>query len=234
MKTNAGLIMMSRQFAIEKEVSALSEALAKKGVPGFQSFRPHFEEHVKDGVSFVKFSKNIRDITRGPLEHTGQKLDIAINAGYFAVMTPEGERYTRNGHFHLNPNGEIINTDGHYLLDQGGAPIVVSNPEELIIGKDGTLSTNEGVIGKIKVVDFEDLQELKDEKMPGFYETQQQGKAPEKLTVHQGYLEGSNVDAVKSLIQFSILSHRWQDTHHFQKKQDDLELEAPAKLAPIN
>lgn len=234
MKTNAGLVMMSRQFAIEKQIAALSEAISKKDVSGFQASHPHFEEQMRDGVSFTTLSENIRDVTRGDLEHTGQKLDIATTAGYFSVMTPDGVRYTRNGRFRLSTNNFIVNSNGHQLLDESGAPIIITNIESLIIGVDGSVSTEDGVVGRIQIVDFENLQELNDEKMPGFYETEQDGARPENATVHQGYFEGSNVDVVKSMVEFSLLSHRWQDSHHFQKKQDDMELDAPAKLAPVN
>ncbi len=48
---HSNLIMMSRQFAIEKEIELLSESIAKKDVSGFQSAAPRFEEHVQDGMS---------------------------------------------------------------------------------------------------------------------------------------------------------------------------------------
>ncbi len=229
---HSNLIMMSRQFAIEKEIELLSESIAKKDVSGFQSTAPRFEEHVQDGMSYVKFVGVVRDLNHGPITHTGQKLDVATTVGYFAVMTPQGVRYTRNGHFHLSTTGEVINTDGYPLLNEGGAPIVLQDSESVVIGPDGTVSTTDGIMGRIKVVEFANEQQMNDDDLKGYYSSTDPEVIPEHYQVYQGSLEGSNVNTVKSLMRFSILSHRWQDSHQVQKKQDELELEAPSKLAP--
>lgn len=231
---HSSLIMMSRQFAIEKEVELLSESLAKKEVSGFQASTPRFEEHIQDGVSYVKLAGMMRDVSHGPLKHTGQKLDIAITVGYFAVMTPKGVRYTRNGHYHLSPTGEITNSDGYPLLNEGGAPIVLEDSESVVVSPSGLVSTPNGVLGRIKVVSFKKEQEMNDDDLKGYYTTSEPETIPETYQVHQGAVEGSNVDTIKSLTRFSMLSHRWQDSHQVQKKHDELELEAPSKLAPVH
>ena len=229
---HSNLIMMSRQFAIEKEIDLLSESLAKKDISGFQSTVPRFEEHVQDGMSYVKFAGVVRNINHGPLKHTGQNLDIATTVGYFCVMTPLGVRYTRNGHFHLSTTGEVINSDGYSLLNEGGAPIVLQDSESVVIGPDGTVSNATGILGRIKVVEFANEQAMNDDQLNGYYTTTDPEITPHKYQVYQGSLEGSNVDTVKALMRFTILSHRWQDSHQIQKKDNELELEAPGKLAP--
>lgn len=230
---HSNLIMMSRQFAIEKEIEHLSAALAHKEVSGYQASTPRFEEHVQGGMSYVKLAGVMRDLNHGPLKHTGQPLDIATTVGYFAVMTPLGIRYTRNGHFHLSNTGEVVNTDGYSLLNEGGTPIVLQDSESVVIGSDGTVSTPNGVLGRIKVVEFANEQTMNDDDIGGYYTTTETEAIPSDYQVHQGSVEGSNVDTVKSLMRFSILSHRWQDSHQVQKKHDELEMEAPSKLAPV-
>ncbi|MDP3641111.1 MAG: hypothetical protein Q8R43_01580 [Alphaproteobacteria bacterium] len=229
---NSSLVMMARQDAIEKEVLYLADAISKKDVSGFQASAPRFEEHVQGGVSYVKFAGVIRDLNHGPTTHTGQKLDVATTAGYFAVMTPSGVRYTRNGHFHLSTTGEVINTDGYPLLNEGGAPFVLEDRDSVVISPDGTVSTPSGKLGRIKVVEFANEQQMNDDDLKGYYSSSAPETIPDHYQVCQGSLEGSNVDTVKSLMRFSILSHRWQESHQIQKKHDDSELEAPSKLAP--
>ncbi len=231
---HSSLIMMSRQFAIEKEVELLSESLAKKEISGFQASTPRFEEHIQDGVSYVKLAGMMRDLNHGPLKHTGQKLDIATTVGYFAVMTPKGVRYTRNGHYHLSPTGEVTNSDGYPLLNEGGAPIVLEDSESVVVSQRGLVSTPDGVLGRIKVVSFKNEQEMNDDDLKGYFTTAEPETIPETYQVYQGAVEGSNVDTIKSLTRFSMLSHRWQDSHQVQKKHDELELEAPSKLAPVH
>lgn len=231
---HSNLVMMSRQAAIEKEIELLSEAMANKAVSGFQASSPHFEEYVQEGVSYVRYVGVLRNLEHGPLQRTDQKLDVATTKGYFAVMTPKGIRYTRNGHFKLSPTGEVVNTDGYLLLNEGNAPVVLEDPEQTVIVQDGTISTQNGVIGRLKVVEFDNEQNMQDDDLKGYYATEEAEIVPENYQVYQGFIEGSNVDTIKTLTRFSLLSHRWQDSHQFQKKHDELELEAPTKLAPVN
>lgn len=231
---HSNLVTISSQMAMEKEISFLSEAMAKKGVAGFMSSTPKFEEYVQDGVSYIRFAGVLRDVERGALKQTDQKLDIATTKGYFSVMTPQGVRYTRNGHFRLSPTREVINTDGYTLLNEGNAPIVLEDSENVLIGKDGTISTANGVIGRVKIVEFKDEQKLNDDDLIGYFKSADPEVVPQDYQVHQGFLEESNVDAIKTLSRFSILSNRWKASHQIQKRNDDFELEAPSKLAPVH
>ncbi|MBR2518411.1 MAG: flagellar hook-basal body protein [Selenomonadaceae bacterium] len=64
------------------------------------------------------------DYQQGALESTGNAFDLAIvGNGFFAVQTPEGVRYTRNGAFFKNQQGFIQDIRGYNLLDTTGNPI---------------------------------------------------------------------------------------------------------------
>lgn len=230
---HANLVMLSRQHAVESEIESLSEALSNGSVSGYQSLRPRFEEHIQDDMSFVKVVGKVRNLNHGPMDETGQRLDFATTKGYFAVMTPKGVRYTRNGKFRLNQEREVVNSEGYPLLTNGNTPIVLSDPEKTVVSQDGVISTPDGTLGRIKVVEFENEQKMDDSDLRGYFTASGAEIVPSDFQVYQGFLEGSNVDRVSALMRFSILSHRWQDTHHFQKKHDEAELEAPSKLAPV-
>ncbi|MES2790393.1 MAG: flagellar hook-basal body complex protein, partial [Planctomycetota bacterium] len=64
-----------------------------------------------------------RDNSEGSLESTGNPLDLAIQGkGYFAVQTPQGERYTRAGNFTINAQGQLSTLNGDLVLDDAGQP----------------------------------------------------------------------------------------------------------------
>lgn len=64
------------------------------------------------------------DYQQGALESTGNTYDLAIvGDGFFAVQTPEGVRYTRNGAFFKNNAGFLQDIRGYNLLDTQGNPI---------------------------------------------------------------------------------------------------------------
>lgn len=64
------------------------------------------------------------DYQQGALESTGNTYDLAIvGDGFFALQTPEGVRYSRNGAFFKNSQGYLQDIRGYNLLDATGNPI---------------------------------------------------------------------------------------------------------------
>jgi flagellar basal-body rod protein FlgF len=75
----------------------------------------------------VALGKSVVNTAPQPLEQTGQPLDFGIQgSGYFAVRTPQGVQYTRNGQFQANAQGLLVDSLGNQVLSQNGAPIAVS------------------------------------------------------------------------------------------------------------
>jgi flagellar basal-body rod protein FlgF len=64
------------------------------------------------------------DLAPGPIHETGQPLDLAIEGeGFFAVRTPAGVRYTRNGQFGAAADGTLVDAFGNEVLGPDGAPV---------------------------------------------------------------------------------------------------------------
>lgn len=84
------------------------------------------------------------DYQQGALESTGNTFDLAVvGDGFFAVQTPEGVRYTRNGAFFKNQQGFIQDIRGYNLLDVQGNPIrIPANVPDarVLITGDGTVN----------------------------------------------------------------------------------------------
>ena len=74
----------------------------------------------------VAARKGATDLIQGALHTTGRPLDFAIaGAGFFAVRTPAGVQYTRNGQFSVNNAGLLVDGAGDTVLGQNGGPIQV-------------------------------------------------------------------------------------------------------------
>jgi flagellar basal-body rod protein FlgG len=77
------------------------------------------------------------DLTPQPLRQTGEPLDLAIaGEGWFAVATPQGTRYTRDGQFSAAPDGTLADADGHTVLGPTGQPVRIDaqggvNPRDI-------------------------------------------------------------------------------------------------------
>lgn len=68
----------------------------------------------------------VADLSQGSLRDTGQPLDFAIlGDGFFAVRTPAGVRYTRNGQFSAGDDGTLVDAAGRQVLGANNQPIKV-------------------------------------------------------------------------------------------------------------
>ncbi len=77
------------------------------------------------------------DFSPGPLQQTGNPLDVAIDGDAFLVVqTPRGERYTRNGALQINATGELVTSDGDQVLGDGG-PIQFQTTDRDIVDQRG-------------------------------------------------------------------------------------------------
>jgi flagellar basal-body rod protein FlgF len=74
----------------------------------------------------VALGKTYTDMTPGSIQETGEPLDFAVEgSGFFAVSTPQGVRYTRDGQFTASAAGVLTDSAGNPVLGQGGAPVKV-------------------------------------------------------------------------------------------------------------
>lgn len=77
----------------------------------------------------------------GPLESTGNPLDVAVNgSGYLVVQAPDGSRVlSRRGDLHVGPGQQLVNGSGEVVIGDNGA-IVVPPYREISITNDGTVN----------------------------------------------------------------------------------------------
>jgi len=74
----------------------------------------------------ARIDRQVTDLTAQPLKETGEDLDFAIAGdGFFAVQTPQGVRYSRNGQFTAAANGRLVDQRNNAVLGQNGRPLTV-------------------------------------------------------------------------------------------------------------
>ncbi len=151
------------------------------------------------------------DYTEGSLDRTDQQLDLAIQGdGFFVVQTPNGEAYTRNGSFSISPSGQLVNADNYPVLTDGG-PLTVQGGT-LSVSETGQVSVDNQSLGTLRVVDFPKPYQLT--KVNGSVFTAPTGVTPTQassVVVRQGFLEKSNVDVLKEMVEM-IESYRMFET----------------------
>lgn len=208
-------IALSGEAARERQMDVLANNIANLSTPGFKTEQLMFREYLMpapgggDPDSYVTTVGNARDMSQGPLNHTGNPLDIALNGpGFFAVSTPSGAtQYTRNGHLQLDAQSELVTSTGLVVQGEGGSPIVIpSGAGPITIGNDGTVATREGNAGKIAVVNFDDPQALA-ELQGGLYVTDQAAQPATSTLVEQGTIEDANVAPVVQMTKLMATAH---------------------------
>ena len=214
---NALLVGLSRQVALGREMDVIANNLANMNTTGFKADGAVFEEFISPTaradnfpaadrrISFVHDRATWMDLSQGPLERTGNPLDVAVNGkGYLAVQTPRGERYTRNGALQINNSGELVTAEGYQVMGESGPITFQPKDRNITISQDGTISVGEGnnaktnsQRGQLRLVSFDQPGRLQKDGTRRFPRT---GRCPPQADkssrVMQGTIEKSNVRSV--------------------------------------
>lgn len=155
------------------------------------------------------------DLRPGPLETTGNPLDLAIDGpGWFLVLTPQGIAYRRTGSFHVGPDGMVVDPQGHALLaaggPQGAGPLRVPSGSRVQVVQDGTVTADGSPVGQVRIVLSPGGQDL----LPGgggvYYGPPGTGPAASGSRVLSGVLEGSNVSVLRELVSLIETERAYQ------------------------
>ena len=204
---NTALIGVSHQAALRRQMETIANNIANMNTTGFKSERVMFVDHLVRNpsgdqlhdpkLSFVRDVATVRDLSSGDLKHTGNPFDLAIEGdGFFVVQTPEGDRYTRNGRLRLDDTGQLVTDHGLPVLTAGGQPVVLSSTDtEITVSRDGTISSENGVLGRFRVVRFDNQQNLRIVSA-GLMASEEPPQDMDTPLLVQGMLEGSNVESV--------------------------------------
>jgi len=225
-------IALSRQTTLRRQMDVVANNIANMNTHGFKGERMMFVEHLVksrggekilgEKLSYVRDISTMRDISDGPLEQTGNPLDLAISGkGYFVIQTDTGNHYTRNGRFQIDESGQLVNKSGQSVLSDNGQPFFLAPGDgEITVGPDGTVSTNNGNLGKISVVTFNNEQELRPG-ASGLFSTEAEAQPVENPTVMQGMLEGSNIQPVVEMSRLIHVQRSYDGVKGFLEREDE-------------
>lgn len=231
---NPGYIILSRLAPQHRATAVLAHNVANADTPGFRALRPVFAEYVtrQDGaavpaggrpIAFAQDRATWRDTSQGPLQTTGNPLDLAINGeGFFAVETPRGERFTRAGRFSIGAGGRIVDMEGNPVLGLEGNPIAVApNDTRITVQGDGTIRSENGALGRLRVVRFDNVQSLRAEGDRLFDPAGEDALPVERPAVLQGVVEGSNVRPILEMTRLTAELREFQFAAQFAEREGE-------------
>lgn len=217
--------------------AAHSNNLANVNTNGFRSdytqsraqgvFGEHFPTR-----AFAMTERPASDFRQGPLIQTGNMMDVAIKGdGWFAVQAPNGEEaYTRVGDLSVTPDGRLVNGAGLQLIGDGG-PVIVPEFETIEVSAAGIISIQpmgevpaamaEPIQLKLVRPDVQQLEKGED----GLFRFRDPNTPPAvadaTVTLENGFLEGSNVNAVSELTSLITLNRQFEMQLKLMKHVDE-------------
>jgi flagellar basal-body rod protein FlgF len=178
------------------------------------------------------------DHTAGQLISTGVPLDVAIDGdGFIAVQNADGtEAYTRNGNLQVTEQGLLVTSAGDPVLGDGG-PITLSPYEEVMIGRDGTVTIRPLGQGAGELVSLDRIKLVNPERAslqrnPRGLFTSNNGVEPANAEVKLATesLETSNVNAVQALVTMIELSRQFETQVKLMSAAEDNDIAAAQLL----
>jgi flagellar basal-body rod protein FlgG len=228
-----------------ESLDMLANNLANASAPGFKTDREFYSLYVSadaaDGnegqspVTAPLVEKQWTDFSQGILTPTSNPLDLAITGkGFFAVTSPTGTLFTRDGSFKLSPQGELQTQEGYAVRDPDGKPIVVDSSKPTDIGLDGTLRQDGVDVAKINLVDFKDPQSLSKQGQSYFFADN--GNAPiaaAQAEVQQGKLEGANFQTAESAVRMITVMRQFESLQKAMTVGTDMNKKAVEEVARV-
>lgn len=226
------IVSLTRQDTLRRELDVVANNLANMNSTAYKGERMLFAEHLVstpsggdwmgDAVALVRDTATVHDLSPGEMRETGNDLDVAIESdGYFVVSTPQGPRYTRDGHLRLNENGELVSGRGYTVLADGAPVQMGLDDTQITIAPDGTVSSEARVLGKLDVVRFarpQRLQAAEGGLMTAGDEAPQPVASP---SLRQGVLEGSNVEPIKEIDRLIQVQRAYDQARQLAEREDD-------------
>lgn len=194
------------------EMNAKSVGTSGKRIP--------IENQVGPLHTGVYVQEMVPNFSGGDVRETGIDTDFALvheqlpdenGSVFFTVQANDGTtELTRNGNFTVDAEGFLVTNEGLYVLDQAGNPIQAGG-QLFQVSREGQVETTTGTttLG-ITYIENPNLLEKQDN---GMY-AGALGIVPPNgtFTVHQGFLEQSNVDLMQVTTQM-MESYRMFETN---------------------
>lgn len=174
-------------------------------------------------MSFPKVNHGI-NFVGGETQPTRRELDVAIQGeGFFELQRADGAKvYSRSGEFQLRADRTLVTASGEEVLTDGGSPItLIAGGGALTINRDGSIFQGETSLGKLSVQKFANPAGLTPVAGGYFSAGGMQSERVDEPELMQGYLEGSNVTALREMVDLVLISRAYEANQKMIKAVDD-------------
>lgn len=176
----------------------------------------------------VETNELYTDFEQGSFKQTSTHTDMALSGeGFFAVETPSGERYTRNGNFLVGKEGILVTKEGYPVLGENGYIRVAE--DRFTVNQDGMVYSENDMelIDRFKIVRFDNERYLQKMGSSLYKDTDVTGPAyvaegKERPVVLQNYVETSNVNVVNEMVSMIEVNRAYEANQKTIQAQDTM------------
>lgn len=243
---NVGYVGLSREMVLQRALTVAANNIANIDTAGFkveqlmqatQPGAPARDAGLAGPAQFVLDNGLARNFSQGDLRQTGAPLDLAIaGSGFFSVSTPQGPRYTRDGHLSTDAQNRLVTAQGYPVLDDAGGEIVL---DPLLptptISRDGVVSQGALRVAKLGVVDFPSESVLSKQGDNLYANTSNAQPTPaDNAQLHQGMIEGSNVKPVLEVTNLIQIQRAYEQVSQMISSINDLSEQTVNRLGKVS
>lgn len=167
----------------------------------------------------VKIGETYHDLSQGSLRETGNTYDLALSGdGFFTIQTTNKQgvtstKYTRDGSFTVTTDGYLVTRDGDYVLDTNGERIQIPGAQtahNVTFDERGNVLVDGQQIATLGIASFANPQALLLYGENMYDATDAAGLQAGTAVVHQGYLEMSNTNVIKEMVDMITITRAYE------------------------
>lgn len=210
--------------AAQSELDVIANNVANVGTSGYRRDHAVFDTVLAAAMPYARIQPGQIDLSPGTHQPTNSPLHAAIDGdGFFVIQDAQGnEFYTRRGDFRLNAAGELVLPNGLPVQGQGG-PLAVPPGARAELRADGTLTTENGPIGRLRIVRFADPAGLSKHGRSLIAASPEAGQEEvDNPRIAVGFVEASNVNLSQEMVGLIIATRAFESIMQSLRANDQL------------
>ncbi len=203
--------------------------------------REYSKRHIGTLNGGVKIGETYVDYSQGSFKDTEGTYDFGLEgSGFFTIRTTDKSgvthtRYTRDGSFTVTKDGYLVTKDGDSVIGTDGNPIQIPGAQTAQVSVDelGNIYADETYVNQFALVDFADYDTvvMYGENMWETTDTTELVEAD--ATVHQGYLEASNVNVVDEMVDLITVTRAYETNQKMIQTVDSILEKAVTEIGRV-
>jgi flagellar basal-body rod protein FlgF len=220
-----------------ESLDMLANNIANSGTAGFKTDRELYGLFQQE---LPLIEKQWTDFSQGQLLPTGNPLDLGLSgSGFFALNSPSGTIYTRNGDFQISKSNQLQTADGDTLRNvrDNGKPITVDPTLAIDIDKDGVVRQAGQEIAQIEIDDVPTAPEVLSKLGKTYFAMSDPTRPVTKAQateVHQGTLEQSNVPVADAAVRLVSVMRQFEMLQRAMSVGAEMNKEAISEVARVS